>query len=94
MSAEIEKTLLRLLDNHRKNAILDEVKATAAHAADVCGHTAWDQANPGDGVGSFSQNPYQPEYRRGIMEKAKEKARHMEEVYQYVLNKVIDAHYS
>ncbi len=81
----LKKTILELVGNARECAQTADRRATAAHAAAEAGHKVWDDANPMDGVGGISMNPYDVERARTHLETARKRLEHLTATYEFAI---------
>lgn len=86
----LKKTILKLVSNACKVAQLDDRQATAAHAAAVAGHKAWYGANPLDGVGGISMNPYNVQWAQRCLDDARKHLEHLEATYEFAIETFVE----
>ena len=86
----MKKTILTLVGRAREYAQEADRQAIAAHAAAVAGHRAWDEANPMDGVGGISRNPYNVVSALVRLEDARKHLEHLEATYEFAIETFVE----
>lgn len=88
---DLAKWLIRIVRQMEITAISAEVKGRAEQAGRAASASVWQEANPDDGVGGMSCNPYRErEYDGKTQERlAKDRADHTALV-EFTINKVLD----
>lgn len=85
----VSKTIiLKLVNDALTRAVQEDRRATADHAAAEAGHKVWDRANPEDGVGGISVNPYSADnviHTEERMQLARANHDTMRTVYEYAV---------
>lgn len=81
--------ILKLVNNDLIRAMTEDRRATADHAATEAGNKAWDKANPEDGCGGISMNPYNVVVSENSMKLARENHNMMRKAYEYAVSTFI-----
>lgn len=83
----MKKTILTLVGNACECAQTADRRTTAAHAAAVAGHKAWEEANPHDVI---SINPYDVGSTKVSLETARKRLEHLTATYKFAIETFVE----
>jgi hypothetical protein len=82
--------IVELLRRDLRSAERDHIDAVASMAAAVAGASAWDKANPEDGVGGMSQNPYNVSHAQRQEARTSQKVAEVKAALDYAVDTFIE----